>query len=94
MKRPAEMSRVLFHLTAAMTTVFVITILTSVAVLLGDPEAPINIWFNRHSAALMAAQVVCIVVFGLAAMTADRRETLRSQASTFSIDAAQSEQPD
>ncbi len=88
------MSRMLFRLTAATTTAFVITILAMVAMLLGDPEAPINLWFNRYGATVMAVQVAGIVMFGLAAMTADRRETLRAQTSTPVTDCAQSDQYD
>jgi uncharacterized membrane protein YkgB len=73
------MSRFLFRLTAAASTVFVITILASVALLLSDPEAPVNAWFNRHGTTVLIVEVVLIVVLGLAAMTADRRETLRAK---------------
>ena len=72
------MSRVLFHLTAFATTVFVITIRAMVAMLLGDPDAPINVWFNRHGSIVMIVEVAAIVFLGLAAMSADRRESRRS----------------
>ena len=72
------MSRILFHLTAAITTAFVMTILAMVSMTLGDQAAPINLWFDRHGGTLMLLEVAGIVVFGLAAMTADRRETLRA----------------
>ena len=80
------MSRVLFSLTAAVTTAFVITILAMVSMLLGEPTAPVNLWFERHGGTLMLVEVIGIVVFGLAAMTADRRETLREQAKQKSPD--------
>ena len=73
------MSRVLFHLTAFATTVFVITILSMVAMLLGDPDAPINLWFNRHGSTVMVVEVAAIVFLGLAAMSADRRESRRTK---------------
>ena len=72
------MSRLLFQLTAIATMVFVVTILALVAVLLGDPAAPMNVWFNDHGTTVLIIEVVAIVIFGLAAMTADRRETLRA----------------
>ncbi len=74
------MPRILFHLTAGITTAFVVTILAMIAMTLGDPTAPVNVWFDKHGATLMLVEVVGIVIFGLAAMTADRRETLREQA--------------
>lgn len=73
------MSRILFQLTALVATVFVITILASVALLLGDPVAPMNVWFNNNGTIVLIVEVVLIVLLGLAAMTADRRETLRAK---------------
>ena len=80
------MSRVLFTLTAAVTTAFVITILAMISIMLGEPTAPVNLWFERHGGTLMLVEVIGIVLFGLAAMTADRRETLREQAKQKSSD--------
>jgi hypothetical protein len=80
------MSRVLFQLTAAVTTAFIITILAMVSMMLGDETAPVNVWFERHGGTLMVVEVLGIVVFGLAAMTADRRETLRDERRPKSTD--------
>ena len=80
------MSRVLFFLTAAVTTAFVITILAMISMMLGEPTAPVNLWFEKHGGTLMLVEVFGIVLFGLAAMTADRRETLREQAKQKSSD--------
>ena len=82
------MSRVLFHLTAAVTMAFVVTILAMVSMTLGEPTAPVNLWFDKHGGTLMLVEVIGIVVFGLTAMMADRRETLREQARQKSIDMA------
>jgi hypothetical protein len=76
------MSRILFQLTALSATVFVITILSVVAMTLGDPVAPVNLWFNQHGATVLMTEVAAIMVLGLAAMTADRRETLRAKPPT------------
>ena len=48
-----RLSQSLFMLTAVATTAFVITILAMVAMLLGDPDAPVNVWFNNHGATVM-----------------------------------------
>lgn len=74
------MSRALFALTAVVATAFVITILAMISMMLGEPTAPVNLWFERHGGTLMLVEVIGVVLFGLAAMTADRRETLREQA--------------
>ena len=73
------MSRILFQLTALAATGFVITILSTVAMLLGDPAAPANVWFNQHGTTVLMTEVAAVVLLGLAAMTADRRETLHAK---------------
>ena len=76
------LSRVLFNLTAFATTAFVITILAMVAMLLGDPDSPINVWFNRHGSTVMIAEVSAIIFLGLAAISADRRESRCTRTTT------------
>ncbi len=70
-------SKGLFFATAAVTTLFIITILAMVAMLAGDPQTPLNLWFNQNGAIVLSAEVIGIGVLGMAAMIADRRETLR-----------------
>jgi hypothetical protein len=67
----------LFQLTAFATTVFVISVLAMVATLFGDPEAPVNVWINRHMATVLLAEIVAIAVFGFAAMAWDQWTTPR-----------------
>lgn len=74
------LSKFLFFATAAVTTFFIITILAMVAMLAEDPRAPINLWFNKYGAWVMTIEVVAIGVTGMAAMIADRRETLQKTA--------------
>jgi succinate dehydrogenase hydrophobic anchor subunit len=73
------LSQTLFKLTAVVTTVFVITILAMVAMLVGDPDAPVNLWFNRNGATVMTVEVIAIGLFGMSAMIADRNETVREE---------------
>ena len=86
--KAVRMSRVLFQLTAAVTMAFVITILAMVSMTLGEPTAPVNLWFDKHGGTLLLAEVIGIMLLGLSAMTADRRETLREQAQKKSPDVA------
>jgi succinate dehydrogenase hydrophobic anchor subunit len=88
-----SMSRLLFRLTAFATTAFVITILAMVAMLLGDPIAPVNVWFNHHGGAVLVIEVLAIVLLGLAAMIVDRRDILREQAKPLKTDQTQSDEP-
>lgn len=71
------MSKHLFFLTAAATTLFVVTILAMVAMLISDPNTPVNLWFNRNGAVVMTVEVVSIGLLGMAAIICDRNETLR-----------------
>lgn len=80
------MSRILFQLTALAATGFVITILSTIAMVLGDPAAPLNVWFNQHGTTVLMSEVAAVVLLGLAAMTADRRETLRAKPPTVATD--------
>jgi len=72
-------SQRLFQLTAIATTAFVMTIFAMAAMLAGDPDAPVNLWFNLHGARLLIIEVIAIGVSALGAMFADRNETLREQ---------------
>ena len=71
------MSKILFNLTAGVTTAFIVTILAMFAMLNGDSNWPINRWFNVYGAVVLTVEVVSIGVFGMLAMIADRQETLR-----------------
>lgn len=72
-----SLSKNLFFATAGVTTIFIITILAMVAMLVGDQNAPANLWFNANGAVVLTIEVVAIGVLGMAAMIADRFETLR-----------------
>ena len=75
------MSKTLFHLTAIATFIFIVTVLAMVMMLIGDANAPVNVWFNVHGATVMTVEVIAIGLFGMLAMFADRNETLREQRS-------------
>lgn len=66
---------VLFHLTAGVTALFIITILAMVATLFGDPAAPINQWLNDNGTVLLGGEIAAIAVLGTAAMVQDSRLT-------------------
>jgi hypothetical protein len=71
------LSKALFFLTAATTTLFVVTILAMIAMLVGDPDAPANLWFNKHGATVMTVEVILIGISGMSAIMTDRHETLK-----------------
>uniref|UniRef100_A0A7C2NYQ6 Uncharacterized protein n=1 Tax=Schlesneria paludicola TaxID=360056 RepID=A0A7C2NYQ6_9PLAN len=73
----------LFHLAAAATVLFIVTVLALVATLFADPAAPVNVWLNAHATKLLLAEVAAIAVLGVAAMGRDqwlqRREDNQSR---------------
>lgn len=62
----------LFHLAAAATVLFIVTVLALVATLFADPAAPVNVWLNAHATKLLLAEVAAIAVLGVAAMGRDQ----------------------
>lgn len=70
-------SKFLFQTTAAITVIFIVTIFAMVAMMYGDPQAPVNVLFNAHGAMILTVEVIGIGVAGMSAMIADRCETLR-----------------
>lgn len=63
-----------FKLAAAVSALFVITILAFVANIFGDPNAPPAQFFNRHGGLVLMGEVVVAVTLGFMAMAADRRD--------------------
>ena len=77
MSEPTERPNLFFRLTTLAGALFVITILSLVASVFGDPQAPPARFLNAHGTTLILWQVGAILVLGLLAMTVDRRRTLR-----------------
>jgi hypothetical protein len=76
---------VFFPLTVVFSSLFIVTILALVAVLFGDPRAPVALWLDRCASWLLGAEVAGILSAGLAALVVDRRQTLAiAQASLLS----------
>lgn len=62
----------LFHLAAASTVAFIITVLALVATLFGDPQAPVNLWLDAWGTVLLGGEMLLILTFGIAAMAHDQ----------------------
>lgn len=63
-----------------MVLVFVITIFALIAILFGDPAAPVAKWLDQNGMRLIIGEMCAILVTGALAMTVDRREALRAAA--------------
>jgi hypothetical protein len=82
MPDPAAPRNIFFPLTVVFSGLFVVTILALVAVLFGDPRAPIALLLDRCASWLLGVEVAGILTAGLAALVVDRRQTLAAQAVT------------
>ena len=63
-----------------MVLVFVITIFALIAILFGDPAAPVAKWLDQNGMRLIVGEMCSILVTGALAMTVDRRQALRAAA--------------
>jgi hypothetical protein len=77
MSESPERPNLFFRLTTFAGAAFVITVLALVATMFGDPQAPPARFLNAHGTTVILWEVAAILVLGLAAMTLDRRQTLR-----------------
>lgn len=59
--------------------VFVVTILALIAGVMGDGDAPMHKWLNRHGTTLIVCEVAVIGVTGFLALVIDRWQTLRAK---------------
>ena len=72
-----ERPNLFFRLTTLAGAAFVVTILSLVAALFGDPQAPPARFLNAHGTTVIGWEVAVILFLGLLAMTVDRRQILR-----------------
>ncbi len=81
MRGPGSKPTLFFRLVVPATSVFVITVLTLIAVLFGDERAPLPRLLNRHGNTLLVVEFVLILVLSVLAMVLDRRQILKDQRS-------------
>lgn len=77
---------VFFRLATGMVVVFVVTIFALIAIMFGDPKAPIAILLDRIGMQLIVGEMCAILVVGALAMTVDRRAVKQSTPSEDSGD--------
>lgn len=77
MKRPRTRPSLLFRLIVPVTVVFILTVLSLISALFGDPAAPVAQWLDAHGDALLFWEFVAILVIAVLAMTVDRIRTLK-----------------
>ena len=77
MRGPGSKPSLLFQLVIPATAVFVITILSLIAVVFSDPRAPLAQWLNQHGNKLLVGEFVVVIFLSILAMAVDRIQTLR-----------------
>ena len=77
MKTPRTKPSLLFRLIVPVTIVFIMTILILIAVLFGNPEAPISKWLHANGNHILFYELIAVVVLSIVAMAVDRFNTLR-----------------
>lgn len=77
MKPPRTRPSLLFRLIIPACAIFVLTILSTIATLFSNPEAPVVQWLNRYGNALLLVEFVVLVVLIIAAMAVDRSRIKR-----------------
>lgn len=77
MRGPGSKPSLLFQLVIPATAVFVITILSLIAVVFSDPRAPVAQWLNRHGNRLLVIEFIVVIILSILAMAVDRIQTLK-----------------
>jgi Na+(H+)/acetate symporter ActP len=93
MKRPGSRASLLFRLIVPATAVFIVTILSMIAALFGDPKAPVAQWLDANAGRLLLFEFIVVIVLSLLAMTFDRLRTLSEQ-SAAKVPDDESQQPE
>lgn len=71
---------VFFRLAAALVLLFVITIFALIAILFGDPQAPIARFLDHYGMQLIIGEMCAILMTGTLAMTVDRWQAVHGTA--------------
>jgi hypothetical protein len=79
MPGPVHSRTLFFPLTVVFCGLFIVTILALVAVLFGEPEAPVTQLLDRFGGWLLGLEVVGILLAGFLALAVDRGQTLAAQ---------------
>jgi hypothetical protein len=76
MRGPGSKPSLLFQLVIPATGVFVITILSMIAIVFSDPRAPVAQWLDANGNSLLIIEFVVVIILSIMAMVADRIQTL------------------
>ena len=77
MRGPGSKPSLLFQLVIPATAVFVITILSLIAIVFSDPRAPVAQWLDKNGNRLLIVEFVVVIILSFIAMAVDRIQTLK-----------------
>ena len=80
---------VFFRLVIVASAVFIITIFAMVAVMFGDPRAPLAQLLNEYSGKLLVVEVAAILITGWLGMTIDHHRSRQHRPSDVEPDQAE-----
>lgn len=78
MRGPGAPASLLFRLIIPVTAVFIVTVLSLIAVLFGDQRAPIAQFLDKYGNTLLLWEFVIVMVLSFLAMAWDRRQILKA----------------
>lgn len=79
MRRPGSPPTFLFRLIIPVTAVFIVTIMSMIAVVFSDERAPVAQFLNRHGNTMLLVEFIVVIIVTFLAMAYDRWQTLKSQ---------------
>lgn len=77
MRGPGSKPSLLFQLVIPATGVFVVTILSMIAIVFSDPRAPVAQWLDKNGNRLLIVEFVVVIILSFMAMAVDRIQTLK-----------------
>ncbi len=80
--RPPFGVNLFFRIAAGLVLLFVVTIFALIAILFGDPAAPISKWLDQNGMQLIIGEMCAILITGALAMTVDRWQALQPPSPT------------
>ncbi len=79
MRGPGSKPSLLFQLVIPATAIFIVTILSLIAVVFSDQRAPVAQFLNRYGNTLLLSEFIGVLFLGLLAMLMDRRQSQRKR---------------
>lgn len=77
MRGPGSPASLLFRLIIPATAIFIVTVMSLIAVVFSDQRAPVAKFLNEHGTRLLVVEFVAVIGLSILAMTVDRIRTLR-----------------